>query len=96
MLQAVLTLAMCMLAEMIEHRLRRIAERRGIESSFGSAITLAYILWPDLYVVHVGDSRCYLFRDGRLYRIAVDTSSQEATRQVGGTDDITAVVCQCA
>jgi protein phosphatase len=33
---------------------------------------MAYILWPRLYVVHVGDSRCYLFRPPRLEQITTD------------------------
>lgn len=55
-----------------EHRLRRMAEVRGIESSPATAITLAYVMWPDLYVVHAGDSRCYIFRDDQLHRITSD------------------------
>ncbi|MEM9492318.1 MAG: hypothetical protein AAGC55_24440 [Myxococcota bacterium] len=35
----------------------------------GAAITVAYISWPDLYVVHYGRSRAYLLRDARLYRL---------------------------
>jgi protein phosphatase len=55
-----------------EHRLRRVAEARGIESSLATAITLAYVMWPDLYVAHAGESRCYIFRDHRLHRITSD------------------------
>ena len=38
----------------------------------GTTITLAYVVWPDLYVVHVGDSRCYLLRDGQLEQLTTD------------------------
>jgi protein phosphatase len=38
----------------------------------GATITLAYVIWPQLYVVHVGDSRCYLYRDGQLRRLTRD------------------------
>jgi protein phosphatase len=38
----------------------------------GTTLTMAYILWPWLYVVHAGDSRCYLFRDSRLEQITTD------------------------
>jgi serine/threonine protein phosphatase PrpC len=34
-----------------------------------SALTLAYLLWPHLFVVHTGDSRCYLLRDGRMRQL---------------------------
>jgi serine/threonine protein phosphatase PrpC len=43
-------------------------ERRGM----GSTLTMAYVLWPRLYVVHAGDSRCYLLRDNRLEQVTTD------------------------
>jgi protein phosphatase len=45
-----------------------IPQRRGM----GTTVTLAYIYWPRLYVVHVGDSRCYLHREGELQRLTRD------------------------
>jgi serine/threonine protein phosphatase PrpC len=38
----------------------------------GTTLTLAYILWPRAYVIHTGDSRCYLHRGGRLKRVTRD------------------------
>ncbi len=38
----------------------------------GTTLTLAYFLNRNLYVVHVGDSRCYLFRDGALHQLTRD------------------------
>lgn len=35
-------------------------------------MTLAYVSWPGLHVIHRGGSRCYLFRSGRLYQITSD------------------------
>ncbi len=40
----------------------------------GTTLTMAYILWPKLYIVHAGDSRCYVFRRGELYRMTRDHS----------------------
>jgi protein phosphatase len=58
-----------------------IPQRRGM----GTTVTLAYILWPRLYVVHVGDSRCYLFRGGELKRLTRDhTLSQFYADLQGG------------
>ena len=31
-----------------------------------TTLTMGYITWPQLYVVHAGDSRCYLYRNSRL------------------------------
>lgn len=45
----------------------------------GTTLTMAYVLWPRLYVVHAGDSRCYLHRDRRLARMTKDhTVAQRA------------------
>jgi len=38
----------------------------------GTTLTLAYCLGDQLFVAHVGDSRCYLLRRGLLYRLTHD------------------------
>jgi protein phosphatase len=38
----------------------------------GTTLTLAWVLWPNLYVVHAGDSRCYLLRKGELKQLTKD------------------------
>ena len=38
----------------------------------GTTLTLAYSLNDELFVAHVGDSRCYLCRHGILYRLTRD------------------------
>lgn len=38
----------------------------------GTTLTMAYVLWPRLYVVHAGDSRCYLLRHPKLEQITTD------------------------
>jgi protein phosphatase len=43
----------------------------------GATLTMAYIIWPRMYVVHVGDSRCYLFRGGELKQITRDHTVAE-------------------
>jgi protein phosphatase len=45
----------------------------------GTTLTMAYVLWPRVYVVHAGDSRCYLRRGDMLYRMTKDhTVAQRA------------------
>jgi protein phosphatase len=45
----------------------------------GTTLTLGYVTWPRLYVVHAGDSRCYLFRGGVLHQMTRDhTVAQRA------------------
>jgi serine/threonine protein phosphatase PrpC len=41
-------------------------------SSMGTTMTMAYIVWPRAFIVHVGDSRCYLFSNDRLQQITSD------------------------
>jgi serine/threonine protein phosphatase PrpC len=38
----------------------------------GTTLTAALVLWPIVYVAHVGDSRCYLLRRGQLRSLTVD------------------------
>jgi protein phosphatase len=43
-----------------------------------STLTIAYLDYPNLFVVNVGDSRCYVLRDTGLHQITVDqTVAQE-------------------
>jgi protein phosphatase len=45
----------------------------------GTTLTMAYVLWPRLYVVHAGDSRCYLHRGGKFVQMTRDhTVAQRA------------------
>jgi protein phosphatase len=64
----------------------RIPERRGM----GTTLTMAYLVWPRLYVVHAGDSRCYLQRGGRLrqltrdHALAAEPLGRDAPEENGG------------
>jgi protein phosphatase len=49
----------------------------------GSTLTLAYVLNGEMFVAHAGDSRCYLFRDGSLYRLTSDHTLVEEMVQRG-------------
>jgi protein phosphatase len=52
----------------VEAEAERVPARRGM----GTTLTMGYLAWPRLYVVHVGDSRCYLLRGGRLQQLTRD------------------------
>ena len=41
-------------------------------SGMGTTVTMAYHLGAQLCVVHVGDSRAYMFREGELHRLTED------------------------
>lgn len=38
----------------------------------GTTLTMALVVWPVLYVAHVGDTRCYLYRGDQLSRLTTD------------------------
>jgi protein phosphatase len=45
-----------------------VPERKGM----GTTVTMAYVIWPRMYLVHVGDSRCYLMRNTELQQLTRD------------------------
>lgn len=53
-------------------RIRRVASRKNVDTRLGTTLTMAYVTWPDLHLIHVGDSRAYLFRDNTLHRVTKD------------------------
>jgi protein phosphatase len=65
---------LCRELENCHEKLRREARARAELHGMGSTATVALVAWPKLYVAHVGDSRCYLFRGGRLRQLTRDHS----------------------
>jgi protein phosphatase len=59
--------------------MRAFPERKGM----GTTLTMAYLIWPRMYLVHVGDSRCYLFRDGTLRQLTRDHTVAEMCAEQG-------------
>jgi protein phosphatase len=51
--------------------------------SMGTTMTMVYIVWPRAFVVHVGDSRCYLLRNHQLDQITVDHTMSEIMVESG-------------
>jgi protein phosphatase len=47
------------------------AEGRPESKGMGTTLTLAYVVWPDLFVVHAGDTRCYVLH-GEELRLLTD------------------------
>ncbi len=67
--------------------LREAAAHGTAPQGLGTTLTAAYILLPVLYLVHVGDSRCYLFRDGKLSRLTRDHTVAEQMFERGVEPD---------
>lgn len=54
-----------------EHLLQR-SRDEGSERRFATTLTLFLGLWPHAHLLQVGDSRCYVFRNGELTQITRD------------------------
>ena len=52
-------------------------------SGMGTTMTLAFVAWPNLYLAHVGDSRCYLHRRGELRQLTTDHTIAEVRKRSG-------------
>lgn len=60
------------LAQAIDESDQCVRRCTGGDGEMGSTITLAYIVWPVLYIAHVGDTRAYVLRGGKLKQITRD------------------------
>ncbi|MBW2459177.1 MAG: protein serine/threonine phosphatase 2C family protein [Deltaproteobacteria bacterium] len=64
-----------------DDEVRRAAESKGTSDTMGTTLTMAYVRWPHLYVAHVGDTRCYLYRDEELFQLTTDHTLAEQLRE---------------
>jgi len=63
------------LKQAIERADRNVIERAMADPALlgmGTTLTMAYSVGVDLYLVHAGDSRAYLYRDGELIQVTND------------------------
>lgn len=60
------------LSECLRSVQRRLWSKSNGARRMGTTVTMAYILWPRMYVVHAGDSRCYVLRNGDLQQVTTD------------------------
>lgn len=51
---------------------RNAAARHTDLESMATTLTMAFALWPKVYIVQVGDSRCYHFRQSALTQLTKD------------------------
>jgi PPM family protein phosphatase len=52
----------------------------------GTTVTGAYIFGTDLFTIHVGDSRAYLYRGNQLYQLTKDQTFAQFLADVGDVD----------
>ncbi len=58
--------------ERCHQMLARDAQSHPENRTMATTLTMAYVLWPRLYILHVGDSRTYIQRQGKIYQITQD------------------------
>ena len=63
--------------------LRQQLEADGQKSGLATTLTMVAVLWPHAFLVHVGDSRCYRLREGRLELLTRDQTLAEALKDDG-------------
>ena len=67
----------------MEDQLEQHDDREGM----GTTLTMAYVSWPWMYVVHVGDTRCYVRRGDQLHQITHDDTVVQALVDKGVMDE---------
>ncbi|MEO8497230.1 MAG: protein phosphatase 2C domain-containing protein [Planctomycetota bacterium] len=66
--------------------IRKICRQRADLCGMGTTFTVAYVLGRKLYVVHAGDSRCYLLRRGVMHQLTTDHTLAQLYVDSGATD----------
>jgi protein phosphatase len=73
----------------LEHCQEKIAAATEAEPQnrgMGTTLTMAYFARRTLFVVHAGDSRCYLIREGEIHRLTRDHSMAQLLVDTGRLD----------
>lgn len=69
--------------EYSQEQIRAAAGLTPEQSRMGTTLTMAWIVWPTVYLVHVGDSRAYLCRQGKLRLLSHDQTLAQALADNG-------------
>jgi protein phosphatase len=64
-------------------RLRSAAETEPADTGMATTVTMAHVLWPRAYIVHIGDSRCYRLREGELIQVTHDQTVSQTLIDAG-------------
>jgi serine/threonine protein phosphatase PrpC len=70
-------------AQEANRRIFELAQEDSSRSGMGTTLTAALVAGDDVTIVHVGDSRAYLLRDGDLRQLTRDHSLVEELRRQG-------------
>ncbi len=68
---------------------RSVRETQGVQGTMATTLTLYIGVWPTYYLLQIGDSRYYVWRDGTLMQMTRDqTMAQDLVDQGAMTRDI--------
>jgi serine/threonine protein phosphatase PrpC len=67
-------LALAALAHTANNRIHELSHANAEQAGMGTTLTAVYVGEEEVAIAHVGDSRAYCFRDGRLQRLTDDHS----------------------
>jgi PPM family protein phosphatase len=68
---------------LIDRTLRDVGEEQPRLRNMGTTLTICYVTGPELFVMHAGDSRAYLYRDGELLRLTRDHTLAQSMIDAG-------------
>jgi protein phosphatase len=78
-------------AEIFFKLIHRVLQQAALDdprkSGMGTTLTLAYSAGPDLFVLHAGDSRAYIFRDDKLKRLTRDHTMSQLLVDAGMAEE---------
>ena len=66
-----------------QEKIQHAAETTPWERDMATSFTLAYVVWPHVYLAHVGDSRVYLLRDTDLALLTHDQTIAQVLADQG-------------
>jgi serine/threonine protein phosphatase PrpC len=75
------------LSRAVERGHERLKEMFQTQGGPATTLTMATIVWPRAYVVHVGDSRGYFLRNGRLKQFTRDQTMGDYLVDIGAVTE---------
>ncbi len=70
--------------EKAHEAIERESKENALSQGMGTTLTMTYVIWPWMYIVHAGDSRCYLLRNGELQQLTRDHTVSSQLVENGG------------
>lgn len=77
----------CEAAEFAQRKLAEEGERRPEKQGMAATLTMAYIRWPEMFLLHVGNGRCYLSRKGELKQLTRDQDGASRQDKTANRDE---------